>query len=164
MERREFVGMTVRGVLAAGAVGCGMCGAAGAQQAGGGKQPRKPRGAQVWKAGAVGTFDRDGHFDVLLKPGEIWVMREGKKLVAFSAVCTHKGCIVRPQKDQGVGDLECPCHGSVFGADGALVDGQAKSSLEHYGISIDQGEVLVDTSRVFEEKRWGEEGAFVMLP
>ena len=123
-----------------------------------------PRPPQVYKAGPVESFDRDGHFDVLLKQGELYIFREGKKLTAMSAVCTHRQCIVRPQKPDAVGDLECPCHGSTFAADGALLGGQATSSLEHFGISVVDGQVVVDTAKTYPESKWKEPGAFVELP
>jgi menaquinol-cytochrome c reductase iron-sulfur subunit len=36
----------------------------------------------------------------------------------FSSVCPHLGCTVRPKGDSG---FLCPCHNSVFKADGSLV-------------------------------------------
>lgn len=37
-------------------------------------------------------------------------------ILAFSAACTHKGCIV--QWDNSDRKFHCPCHGGVFGEDG----------------------------------------------
>lgn len=50
----------------------------------------------------------------------IAVQLAGGGIVAYSAVCTHAGCLV--QYDPGSRDLICPCHGSVFDpAHGATV-------------------------------------------
>ncbi|XAS75193.1 Rieske (2Fe-2S) protein [Dermatophilaceae bacterium Sec6.4] len=46
---------------------------------------------------------------------------------AFSAVCTHQGCIVAQIKDKMIG---CPCHGSEFSiTDGSVLNGPATTPL-----------------------------------
>ena len=46
---------------------------------------------------------------------------------AFSAVCTHMGCIVSQISN---GTIDCPCHGSQYSIkDGAVVAGPAPSPL-----------------------------------
>jgi len=53
---------------------------------------------------------------------------EDGSLRAVSATCTHMGCVV------GFNDVErswdCPCHGSRFGTDGAVLHGPAVRPLE----------------------------------
>ncbi len=47
---------------------------------------------------------------------------------AFSAVCTHQGCLVVGVRN---GAVECPCHNSRFSAaDGSVVRGPARQSLQ----------------------------------
>ena len=69
-----------------------------------------------------------------LAPGEGGIIeRGGEKLAAFvdpegalhlfSAKCTHLGCTVAWNAGDGV--FACPCHGSRFGPDGAVVNGPA---------------------------------------
>jgi Rieske Fe-S protein len=58
---------------------------------------------------------------------------------AFSAVCTHAGCLVNKIAD---GTIDCPCHGSKFGLDGAVVKGPADKPLEPVTISV-QGDSIV---------------------
>lgn len=54
---------------------------------------------------------------------------------AFSAVCTHQGCLVETSSD---GDIPCPCHGSRFSLeDGSPVSGPATSALEAVEITVD---------------------------
>jgi Rieske Fe-S protein len=54
---------------------------------------------------------------------------------AFSAVCTHAGCLVAEVKD---GTINCPCHGSKFKiADGAVATGPARSALKSVTIAVD---------------------------
>ncbi|WP_111511707.1 ubiquinol-cytochrome c reductase iron-sulfur subunit [Mycobacterium kyogaense] len=58
---------------------------------------------------------------------------------AFSAVCTHSGCLVNKIAD---GTIDCPCHGSKFSLDGAVVDGPAKKPLEPVSVRV-QGDSIV---------------------
>ena len=52
---------------------------------------------------------------------------EAGALHAFSAACTHAGCLVRWNALERCWD--CPCHGSQFGVDGEPLNGPAISPL-----------------------------------
>jgi glycine/D-amino acid oxidase-like deaminating enzyme/nitrite reductase/ring-hydroxylating ferredoxin subunit len=73
-----------------------------------------------------------------LQAGEGTVTQNGKHYVAIhredngelqavSARCTHLGCLVGWNRADRT--WECPCHGSRFGADGALLQGPATDAL-----------------------------------
>ena len=54
---------------------------------------------------------------------------------AFSAVCTHQGCVVESSSD---GEIPCPCHGSRFSLeDGSPVSGPATAALAPVQITVD---------------------------
>ncbi|GGK82650.1 hypothetical protein Sme01_16670 [Sphaerisporangium melleum] len=53
---------------------------------------------------------------------------------AFSAVCTHQGCIV---DDVSAGMINCPCHGSMFWLDGKVMSGPATKPLPEVPIEVD---------------------------
>ncbi|MEU7045555.1 Rieske (2Fe-2S) protein [Streptomyces varsoviensis] len=53
---------------------------------------------------------------------------------AFSAVCTHQGCLVR---DVSNGTINCPCHGSKYSVeDGSVRHGPATKPLPATRISV----------------------------
>jgi Rieske Fe-S protein len=59
---------------------------------------------------------------------------------AFTAVCTHQGCIVGSVTG---GTINCPCHGSKFNiTNGSVVNGPAASPLAPVGIKV-QGTSIV---------------------
>lgn len=53
---------------------------------------------------------------------------EDGTLQALSAQCTHKGCTVSWNNVEQTWD--CPCHGSIFAADGSVIHGPAREPLK----------------------------------
>jgi len=73
-----------------------------------------------------------------ISPGDGGVLKVGKEdiavwkeqdgtLHAFSAACTHKGCTLTWNNADRTWD--CPCHGSIFAADGSVIHGPAVEPL-----------------------------------
>lgn len=71
------------------------------------------------------------------KPVVLARPREGE-VVAFSAICTHKGCTVKADGSA----LACPCHGSTFDLTGANTGGPAPSPLPTVEVTVADGQVL----------------------
>jgi nitrite reductase/ring-hydroxylating ferredoxin subunit len=59
---------------------------------------------------------------------------------AFSAICTHQGCIVNSVSN---GTINCPCHGSKFSIkDGSVVNGPATRPLPAIAIKVEGTSIL----------------------
>lgn len=59
---------------------------------------------------------------------------------AFSAICTHQGCLV---SSVGDGKIRCACHGSSFAvADGSVTGGPAPSALAPVAVKVDGDQVV----------------------
>jgi nitrite reductase/ring-hydroxylating ferredoxin subunit len=60
---------------------------------------------------------------------------------AFSAVCTHMGCIVSTISN---GTIDCPCHGSQYSiSTGAVVGGPAPSPLPAQSINVSGSNIFL---------------------
>lgn len=60
---------------------------------------------------------------------------------AFSAVCTHMGCLVSTISD---GTIDCPCHGSKYSiSTGAVVGGPAPSPLPAQSINVSGSNIFL---------------------
>ncbi|MBV5245435.1 MULTISPECIES: ubiquinol-cytochrome c reductase iron-sulfur subunit [Mycolicibacterium] len=60
---------------------------------------------------------------------------------AFSAVCTHTGCLLNKVAD---GTIDCPCHGSRFSLDGAVVNGPAEKPLQPVAVRVQGDSIVAD--------------------
>ena len=79
---------------------------------------------------------------------KIFVFRDRDKGFAVaSGVCTHLGCTVAHfQSDQR---FHCPCHGSVFGADGSVEHGPAPRALDWFEVTqARDGQLSVNKDKV----------------
>src|SRR5450432_2340701 len=69
------------------------------------------------------------------------LVRDAAGLYAMTITCTHAGCEVSPSGTT----LICPCHGSRFDHNGAVLQGPAGSPLVHYAVTLDAaGNITVD--------------------
>lgn len=84
--------------------------------------------------GDVHFFSFRGEPAVVLqpKPGTI---------VAFSAVCTHLGCVIQWQVDKE--EFLCPCHAGRFRVDGTVLGGPPPKALKKLPVTLENDQVLV---------------------
>jgi Rieske Fe-S protein len=70
---------------------------------------------------------------------KVVLTRSGEEVHAFSAVCTHQGCLVNRVAARAI---DCPCHGSRFDATtGQVLNGPASSPLPKVAITVRDGKV-----------------------
>ncbi len=103
-------------------------GAAGSGAAGGGAPAAAAALASTSQVPEGGGKIIDGQNIVITQP-------QAGAFKAFTAVCTHQGCIVSTVAD---GTIDCPCHGSKFSIkDGSVVNGPATSPLAPVAIKVE---------------------------
>ncbi len=103
---------------------------------------------QSFKVGNPGDFAFGS--PTFLAEEKIYVFRDREKGFAVaSAVCTHLGCTVKYFDDDG--RFHCPCHGSVFAADGKVMHGPAPRPLEWFEVTMARdGQLNVNKDRVVQ--------------
>ncbi|WP_424888779.1 Rieske (2Fe-2S) protein [Streptomyces sp. XH2] len=137
-------GSTRRGVVAAaGAAGLvtllAACGGGDDGGSGGAKDGGKAGGEDGGKDGELAkAADIPEGGGKVFPDRKVVVTQPAKgEFKAFSAVCTHQGCLV---KDVSGGTINCPCHGSRFGiADGSVQGGPAQRPLPGQQVSVHGG-------------------------
>ena len=72
-------------------------------------------------------------------------MSEG--IVALYQKCPHLGCRVPECKTSQW--FECPCHGSQYNRVGEKKGGPAPRGMDRFGVSVNNGLVVIDTGTVF---------------
>ena len=163
LNRRQFV---VTAAVTAAATCCA-CGLAQAAEAEGHQETKDKPGPTTGPAFAKGPVDvgpksaytKDGVTDKFAKSNRVLVIRHEGKIYAPTATCTHKNCALKAGKSD---DIACGCHGSKFSLMGTATKGPAKGSLYRYAISVnDNGHIIVDKSKQFDEKDWDKDGASI---
>jgi Rieske Fe-S protein len=152
--------MARRNVLAAGAVGVGAAGllaACGADDEPAASTPTAGATGSAPSSGAAPSASASGAApanalastsDIPVGGGKIFADRQvvvtqpaTGDFKAFSAQCTHQGCLV--SRVQG-NEIVCTCHGSTFSAtDGSVLAGPAPSPLPAQSITVDGTSVVL---------------------
>lgn len=136
-------------VVVAGAAVTAACGSSGtsgssaSSSAGGGSSPSDSSSG----GGAIDVKTSDvpvGGGVVLADQKVVVTQPTAGTYKAFSAVCTHQGCVVASVVN---GTIVCPCHGSKYSAaDGSVQGGPAPAPLKSYTVAVNGGDLSVTTS------------------
>jgi Rieske Fe-S protein len=101
---------------------------------------KAPAGERVLDAGPVRDYSAPGVYTRYRDQG-FFVIRQGAKLFALSAVCTHRKCKVSAEDDR---TFSCDCHGSTFDPGGKVTEGPAKRDLPVLSsLTNEQGHLIV---------------------
>jgi cytochrome b6-f complex iron-sulfur subunit len=133
--RRDFLGLAIVGTATALGVTAAVPAIAflrpGARRLGGSAPAGKVQDFQVGTARVVLVDDR---------PALVIRLPDGG-FRAFSAVCTHLGCIVKYSQERN--RIECPCHRGVYAIDGSNVSGPPPRPLEPLKVEVELGAIYV---------------------
>lgn len=90
-----------------------------------------------------------------------YLSRVESGLLAIYRECTHLGCVVlwepdEPSEDNLVtkGRFNCPCHTTIFDRYGLVHAGPAPRPLDIFPISVDRGELVVDTGNIIHRQNF----------
>jgi Rieske Fe-S protein len=121
------------GAAALGAVAaCGSGGSGGSGGGSGGSSSDLPEGAPGTVLGPVSDVPVGG--GAVFAEQQVVVTQPAQgRFQGLSSVCPHQGCQVNAVRD---GQVICPCHGSRFGLDGAVLEGPAESPLARRAVSV----------------------------
>jgi len=83
---------------------------------------------------------RDGWREIASQP-VVYIIKEGGKLKALSAICTHLGCTV--PWNPGRNEFVCPCHGGTYSANGTHISGPPRRSLDSLETKVSGDKLMV---------------------
>jgi cytochrome b6-f complex iron-sulfur subunit len=108
--------------------------------------PAQRRGpsVQTVSAGKADDFTDWQHKMVAINGQPVIVVRTPQGFKAFSAICTHLGCIVG--WDAARHQIACPCHAGFFDMSGRVVGGPPPRPLAERGVVVVNGEVMVKSA------------------
>ena len=94
-----------------------------------------------FKAGRPGDYPDDTA--TFIEEVRLFVVRKGSTYRAMSGICPHLGCTVNSVV--GKYPFLCPCHGSHFDNNGAVVSGPSPRGLTWHAVSLSKdGRLVVD--------------------
>jgi len=137
VPRRRFLANLVLG--ASGALGIG---ALGARLLAFLSPPAPPERVVEYALGPLEVVPDGGGVVRDLPSGRVAISRRGDRVQAFSAVCTHLGCIIQwqPTADHA---WFCPCHQGRYDRDGRVVGGPPPRPLVPVVSEVRDGQIVV---------------------
>ena len=133
-DRRAFLTIAAGGLLGVALPGCAALAVSSVPLADGALRLRLTDYPDLSRPGGSARVRPEGGTDLVY----VLALDDGA-FAAVSPVCTHQGCTVEVAGQF----LECPCHGSVFTRDGAVVQGPAAAPLVRFPVERLEGGILV---------------------
>lgn len=104
---------------------------------------------RVKSAGMSEKIEIGSESDIPIGKGKVVPFRDKSAIVintktgfvAFSAICTHLGCIVK--WDESKQQMFCPCHAGFFDTKGNVVSGPPPKSLPPYKVQVIGGKIYL---------------------
>lgn len=102
-------------------------------------------GGALTKALALDDLQPGESVQMAVGVNQVLIHRESQDVVhAYSAVCTHQGCIVGVKDHDASSPFVCPCHASNFDKlTGDAIAGPAQRPLTRHETAIEDGWILV---------------------
>jgi cytochrome b6-f complex iron-sulfur subunit len=104
--------------------------------------PRPPERVVEVPAIALEAIPDGGGKIVHLPGGHVALERQGDRVRAFSAVCTHLGCVIEWQPNATQAWF-CPCHHGRYDRDGRVLSGPPPRPLTPIDSVVRDGQVFV---------------------
>ena len=136
ISRRDFVGWIIRGGMFATLAGMILP----ALQYVWPVMGRGPSN-EMEEVGRVDDIPVGGAKKVIVGGSALILIRTASEFKAFSAICTHLGCIV--DWDTPKREFVCPCHAGVFDVEGRNVSGPPPRPLPSYAVKVADGKIFV---------------------
>lgn len=132
VNRRDFLKLATQGLLAV----SGMLGLGGLlRYLSFQSDPPAPRQVSLGLAADFPPGTRQ-----VVAGGQALLIHDDEGLRALSLVCSHLGCLVQAEGE----GYACPCHGSLYAADGRVLRGPATQALQALRVEqTEQGELLL---------------------
>jgi cytochrome b6-f complex iron-sulfur subunit len=71
----------------------------------------------------------------------IFLVSSSGGVIAFSAVCSHLGCLVNYHRERH--EFVCPCHGGKYDLSGKNISGPPPAPLTRFPVKIQDGTVFI---------------------
>ena len=137
--------LAVGGLVAACSSGSGDAAVASEAPAGSAPAGSAPAASASTSSGGAGVAQVSdipvGGGVIIDEPAVVITQPVEGQVKAFTAICTHQGCLVSEVVDN---EIICPCHGSRFSAvDGSVTSGPATTGLTAAGVVVEGGSVVL---------------------
>ena len=96
---------------------------------------------EMEEVGRVEDIPVWGSKKVIVGGSALLLIRTPKDFKAYSAICTHLGCIV--DWDGRKQEIVCPCHAGIFDIEGRVVTGPPPKPLPFYQVNVADGKIFV---------------------